>query len=169
MGHALWLRPIVSPVMRNIFVEIIAGQLLEECYRFDSIVASGNSMMGIAPIIAYKLNKQLIVVRKGESRASSFDVEQFDVCRNYIIIDDLVNTGETLNRIFSSVSGHKYGGWFYYPLINFFRGQDYYHACTWYKETLENYKPNLIRQLNRVPSEDIFEEYREVIKAEARR
>ena len=67
---------------------------------FDSVAFSGVSGALIAAPISHSMNKPLILVRKrGETCHSSLVVEGNIRCQNYIIIDDLVSSGDTAKRI----------------------------------------------------------------------
>ncbi len=90
------------------------GRVIAECIhalrphlsKFDAIAISGYSMCLIAPSIADELGKGLIIVRKNDDDcASELRVEGM-VCDNYIIIDDLVCSGGTLDRIKNAIIYH---------------------------------------------------------------
>ena len=67
--------------------------------EFDAIAISGYSMAMISPIVADKLKKNLVLVRKpSELRISSYGVEGLHNQR-CIIIDDLICTGNTFRRV----------------------------------------------------------------------
>lgn len=58
----------------------------------------------IAPILAQRLGKTLILVRKkGESCHSGKMVEGDSAARRYIIVDDFVGYGDTVRAIFTAV------------------------------------------------------------------
>jgi len=67
--------------------------------EFDAIAISGYSMAMISPIVADKLKKNIVLVRKpSELRISSYEVEGLHNQR-CIIIDDLICTGNTFRRV----------------------------------------------------------------------
>lgn len=67
--------------------------------QFDSIVCCGVSGLMVVPQIAELLNKHIIVVRKeGEKCYSEFRTEGVAPFQ-YIIIDDLICSGETIKHI----------------------------------------------------------------------
>lgn len=77
--------------------------------QFDAIAFSGMSGATMAPILAYMLNKQLIIVRKdadleGNSHATS-TVEYADggLRDRILIVDDFVSSGATIRRIMSKI------------------------------------------------------------------
>ena len=65
---------------------------------FDSIACCGVSGMMVVPQIAELLNKNIIVVRKGEQCYSEFRTEGVAPFR-YIILDDLICSGGTVRHI----------------------------------------------------------------------
>lgn len=66
---------------------------------FDSICCSGTSGLLVVPQIAEILDKHIVVVRKKDERSySNFDIEGVAPYR-YIIIDDLVCSGNTIKHI----------------------------------------------------------------------
>jgi hypoxanthine phosphoribosyltransferase len=84
--------------------KLIIKRLIEEIYKssleFDSIVFRGMSGAVIAPSIADKLNKDLILCRKSEERHSFHDIEYVGSnIGSYIIIDDLICSGKTILAI----------------------------------------------------------------------
>jgi len=98
----LW--PILDIKQRKEVVSDCLKCLAAHKDNFDAIAVSGYSMSLIGSIIAHKMNKGLIIVRKDEDeRASNFEVEG-TVCDRYIIIDDLICSGETLRRITNKIS-----------------------------------------------------------------
>lgn len=75
-------------------------------WQFDALAFTGMSGALIAPLVAMRMDKPLIMVRKrGEqSHAGSMYVEGDYNARRYIIIDDLVASGDTARRIVHEIS-----------------------------------------------------------------
>lgn len=72
--------------------------------QFSTIVFRGMSGSLIAPIIAYKLHKQLAIVRKqGDGNHSGARLEGHVNFKHYIIIDDFIMSGSTIATILSTV------------------------------------------------------------------
>lgn len=75
--------------------------------KFDAIAFCGMSGALIAPIIALKLNKPMIMVRKPKTKTlechSSYNTEGYKAAKTYIILDDLVATGKTARYIKLSI------------------------------------------------------------------
>lgn len=65
---------------------------------FDSIACCGVSGLMVVPQIAELLNKNIVVVRKGEQCYSEFRTEGVAPFR-YIILDDLICSGGTVKHI----------------------------------------------------------------------
>lgn len=71
--------------------------------QFDSIACCGVSGLMVVPQIAELLDKHIIVVRKaGEKCYSEFRTEGVAPFR-YVILDDLICSGDTINRITSVI------------------------------------------------------------------
>jgi orotate phosphoribosyltransferase len=87
---------------------------------FDAIAISGYSMSLISPIIADKLNKQIIVVRKCHENCHSYNrIEGFiGRKKKYIIIDDCVSSGDTIKHITAHLFEHKCIGAYLYGVVS---------------------------------------------------
>ena len=76
---------------------------LRKVESFDSIVCCGISGLLVAPQIAEILNKHLVVVRKENDKCySDFGIEGVAPYR-YIIIDDLICSGKTVQHIQNTI------------------------------------------------------------------
>jgi adenine/guanine phosphoribosyltransferase-like PRPP-binding protein len=68
-------------------------------YNFDGIACTGVSGLMLVPQLCEMLDKNIIVVRKiKETRYSPFDYEGVPP-KKYIIVDDLISSGNTVQRI----------------------------------------------------------------------
>lgn len=68
--------------------------------QFDAIAFAGMSGCLMAPAIADKLGVGIMAIRKrGERTHADFTVEATPKCVTYIIVDDLVYSGQTVERI----------------------------------------------------------------------
>ena len=101
---------IISPYMANLLVPTQLRKIITRAIRklpnirFDSIAFRGMSGAIIAPFIAAKLNKQLIMVRKNDNSAHSIcRVEGYSKVKRYIIVDDFVETGKTAATIYFEI------------------------------------------------------------------
>lgn len=67
--------------------------------NFDTIACCGTSGLLVVPQISEILKKNIIVIRKkNEKRYSPFDYEGV-VPKNYVIVDDLICSGDTVKHI----------------------------------------------------------------------
>ena len=72
-------------------------------FWYDAIACSGTSGMLVVPQIAELLKKNIIVVRKrNEQCYSDFEIEGPST-KQYIIIDDLICSGDTIKHIIRSI------------------------------------------------------------------
>ena len=84
-------------------VSVIERIVKEKEIEFDTIVFRGMSGAILAPLVAAKLGKELLMVRKEDNSHSSYIVEGNIATRKYIILDDLISTGETILSIFKAL------------------------------------------------------------------
>ena len=97
-------KKIVSLAVRRI------NKIEKEGLSFDYIACRGVSGLVIGSILALKLNKGLIVVRKqNDSTHRSSEVEGYPASGpfNYLIVDDLICEAETLNTIIRDIKLHN--------------------------------------------------------------
>jgi orotate phosphoribosyltransferase len=87
----------------NKVIKLIEKYKLE----FDTIVFRGVSGALIAPIIAYRLNKQLAVIRKPSDKSHSSVLLEGYSPGAFIIIDDLIDSGATIKTVLSAVKEHS--------------------------------------------------------------
>jgi adenine/guanine phosphoribosyltransferase-like PRPP-binding protein len=76
--------------------------------KFDSIAFRGMSGALIAPIVANRMNKELILVRKDTDSGSGSHADQLvegnSGSKRYVILDDFISSGLTTKEIVSSVN-----------------------------------------------------------------
>ena len=71
--------------------------------NFDTIACCGTIVMLVVPQISEILKKNILVIRKEEDkRYSPFDYEGA-IPKNYIIVDDLICSGNTIKHILSTI------------------------------------------------------------------
>lgn len=105
---------VTAPYISPLFCQKDRRKIIKHCVKtlrpiadtFDVIAIQGYSMALIAPMIADRLGKQIVLVRKkGESSHSSRVIEGlYGKSFNYIIIDDLVASGNTISNLTYSIS-----------------------------------------------------------------
>jgi adenine/guanine phosphoribosyltransferase-like PRPP-binding protein len=67
---------------------------------FEAIACCGLSGSLVAPDVARKLDKKLVIVRKNEgSHGHDVELSFNEDIGNYVIVDDLVESGKTINLI----------------------------------------------------------------------
>ena len=93
---------------------IRAFKILKEKMQIDAIAFSGSSGAALAFPLALRYKIPLIYVRKqGEkSHGTQVEVNTTDHLRTYVIVDDFVSSGETVQHIISSIGKKaKTRGW----------------------------------------------------------
>ena len=91
----------LDPVLRRLTIENLLRILKH--FDFDAIAFRGLSGALIVPTIAMMMDKTLLAVRKGEQSHSSRMVEGDYNARRYVIIDDLIASGTTVQTIVQSI------------------------------------------------------------------
>lgn len=74
--------------------------------EFDSVVFTGLSGAMVAPILAYRLDKHLVGVRKPNDGSHSVDsIEKAfgEKIGRYIIVDDFICSGTTVQRVLDTI------------------------------------------------------------------
>jgi len=100
--HADYLSPLIRTA--NLKKTVAKAVRILKQYDFDSVAFRGLSGALIAPILAVKLDKHLIAVRKSDKVCHSIHrVEGNAGSQRYIIVDDFVSTGETVQNILEAV------------------------------------------------------------------
>ncbi len=88
---------------RKVVVEEAVSRLAN--YEFDSIICRGRSGLCIAAIVAYLMNKTLVIVNKnGHSPHCNESVSYHDSPRVAIILDDFVSSGTTVRECYIETS-----------------------------------------------------------------
>ena len=72
--------------------------------EFDTICFTGHSGSLIVPEIATSLNKPFTLIRKNENHHSYYQIEGEYNFNKYLIIDDFIDTGNTILRIFNTIN-----------------------------------------------------------------
>lgn len=67
--------------------------------RFDAVAVTGVSGISMGAIVAYEMNKSLVVVRKEKEESHSYYKIEGPLEASYVIVDDLVASGATIKRI----------------------------------------------------------------------
>lgn len=114
-----WLAPAIE---RQAIDEAVAAAEIHLGDReFDTIAFTGMSGALFAPIVAYKLHKEIVAIRKPRDGShSDYDTEGYLHASKYIIIDDFVSSGRTVKRIIKEMlkfapAAQLVGIYTYYP------------------------------------------------------
>lgn len=110
-SHASYTDAIFDPARLHVLADRMSDTLLKYSQHtpFDAVAGSGNSGVPLAACVSYKLGVPLIAVRKdNEPAAWSQGASGLVYGARYVIIDDLIASGGTIDRIFKSVEdGHE--------------------------------------------------------------
>jgi len=100
MIHSDYLNDAFDLWDRDLLIKKITKKL--RYVSFDSVAFTGLSGALIAPIIAYELNKGVIAVRKKKDKSHSKKIVE-GILKRYIIIDDIIEYGDTIKNIIKSI------------------------------------------------------------------
>ena len=89
---------------RNKIIDKAVYDLIPIVHRFESIVCCGTSGLMVVPQIAERLKKNIVVVRKGTDNCYSTFMIEGPQPRRFIIVDDLICSGNTIKHILSQIS-----------------------------------------------------------------
>lgn len=108
MSHNSWyIRPALDPQQFKKAVDMVADQVIADAVNglpIDVIAVTGVSGLTVGSAVAYETGIPLCVVRKGrDSIHCDFTVEYDQSFSSYIIVDDLVSTGDTLDNIHKAI------------------------------------------------------------------
>jgi adenine/guanine phosphoribosyltransferase-like PRPP-binding protein len=107
----VYLRTIFYPEIfpRTIEKTLAAARALKEEYGYDTIAFCGMSGAAMAFILAYELEIPLLCVRKETDDSHFHDMNSGKVLegnidtQKYLIVDDFISSGRTLNYIMDSI------------------------------------------------------------------
>lgn len=94
-----YLNTVLTAEGLNRVINEMTGHLTPHEGEFSAVAFRGMSGAVVAPGVAQRLNKDLIVVRKPhEINHSNMGVEGVE-CKAYVIIDDFIDSGTTIKEI----------------------------------------------------------------------
>ena len=108
-----YLNKVLNRAERKLVIATAVRKLRKIKDKFDAIAVTGSSGLLIGPAVADKLDKELILVRKDKDNSHSClaiehdGISQLDV--RYIILDDMVASGDTVRAIHRKISENGYG------------------------------------------------------------
>lgn len=100
VNEASYLHHPLSPETRNLILSSLAAQLAT--VEFDQIVVSGVSGITMGSMLAFMLDKPLVVVRKNIEDGHSSKLWEGRQGGKAVIVDDFVSTGTTMKRLSNS-------------------------------------------------------------------
>lgn len=91
-------------IKRKYVISRLIKEIRKSRIKFDAIVFRGMSGALVAPSVADKMKKPLVVCRKSDNHHSSYSVEFTERWfENFIIIDDLISSGTTILTILKMI------------------------------------------------------------------
>ena len=112
--------------------------------KFDTIVFSGMSGAIFAPVLALRLKKEIIMVRKESDKYptthSEYRVEGYIKVQRYIIVDDFISSGASAKYMTDQIREHfnsdaKCVGIYSYDMGKFYETTDYRVEDLIYRES----------------------------------
>ena len=94
---------ILNHKYRNKIIMSSYADLKQLPFEYDSIVCCGASGLMIVPQIAEILNKNIVIVRKQDDNSYSKFMVEGVASKKYIIVDDLICSGDTIRHIMRSI------------------------------------------------------------------
>lgn len=103
-NHATHLSNALPRLSTDITIGYCCGMLKDaeehRTLKYDTLAFSGMSGALIAPIIAHRLKKDLLMIRKkGDNTHSCLIVEGNVGAQRIVVVDDFINSGHTVGRI----------------------------------------------------------------------
>jgi orotate phosphoribosyltransferase len=141
-----YITSVFEPAAQKVVVKELCRLLRDKKFKnVNCIVGCGLSGTPLASIVAHKLGKMLTIIRKGEKAHTSFEIEGIPVHDNmrYVIIDDLISSGDTIKRINNVIHKEVYDAEFVGLLL--------YHHSVGYKPTeAEPYPPGSMQGIQKL-------------------
>jgi adenine/guanine phosphoribosyltransferase-like PRPP-binding protein len=108
--QSAYLEEALNPTKAKEIIKELVELLTPWLDKFDAIAFRGSSGLLIGPALAMALDKGMILVRKEDpytdAHHSWYKVEGDTSARSYIVVDDQVCTGETINKIQAEIREH---------------------------------------------------------------
>lgn len=123
-----YMRHVLSYESLDEIIAELEDEILKSKIKFDSIAVKGNSGTLVAGALSIRLKRNLVLVRKNDGSHSGrsmegfysssskgpFAIDEDDKHIRYIIIDDLIATGDTILEIHSKLGKRQLVGVFLY-------------------------------------------------------
>jgi len=102
--YSTYLQSVFEPHYFKRVVQDIIKILNPLKNSFDVIAFKGMSGSLVAPTVAMKLDKRLVMVRKKTDRShSGMDTEGYKMANRVVFLDDCISSGETICSLFSDL------------------------------------------------------------------
>jgi adenine/guanine phosphoribosyltransferase-like PRPP-binding protein len=103
-----YLENALNPAKRDKTIKRMVSYLKEhdKIKPFDSIAVCGVSGLLMGVTVADKLNKSIIVVRKGDDTCHSAYCVEGAITDKYVIVDDCIATGKTIKNTIVVINAH---------------------------------------------------------------
>lgn len=130
MEHPDWEKTIHDPCLLTDAADKIDAAIRQIVPDAGAIVITGYSGAIVGAVVSALSNLPIIVIRKiDEKRHSQYSVQGMDFNGKYVIVDDLIDSGESIKRMISGMnncgySPEKCGGIFLYSFALFFQSID---------------------------------------------
>ncbi len=145
MAHNSWLKEVFYPSRLKKSANTISRQVLKDNKQFNycAIACIGLSGVSMGTVVSYLTGIPLLVIRKPkENHHGTYDLEYSNYHvkpGNYCIVDDLIDSGTTINNIKEKIN--KEGN---FTLCKIYL----YHPLEWNKE--DNYKGTPVFRAKRI-------------------
>lgn len=104
-----WTDSSVAGFTRKMQEASVKIELLQETYKFQALACRGSSGMMAASVLGIALQLPVIYVRKEEEFSHGSSVESnagYRTLERYLIVDDLICTGNTLAKIADKIENY---------------------------------------------------------------
>ncbi len=110
--RTLYLTPVFDPNMfpRTVNQTVAEAERLKTTHNFDTIAFCGMSGAAMAFLLSHQLRVPLLCVRKKEEpshyrrQVSNTLLEGNMDCLRYLLVDDFISSGDTVNYMIESIS-----------------------------------------------------------------
>ena len=110
--HSSYLRHLVTPHSLKLVVDHLAEKILADKAAglpIDAIAVRGNSGTLVGGALSMATGIPVITIRKpGDNTHSSYRIECDDSFRHYVIVDDLIASGNTIKAIVDAIADENF-------------------------------------------------------------
>lgn len=104
-----YLHNALSLSKRKSAISKLVKTIKDSKIKFDAVAFTGMSGAMIAPVVADKLKKDLVLVRKNNDNChSNLRVEMSDKkSKKVVFVDDCISSGDTVNRVIQELKSYN--------------------------------------------------------------